>query len=1016
MSADPSSLISMGGFEALRAQFDPVNNKRKGTQFEIVCKWFLQNDPTYSALFTEVWLWDEWPGNWPHEAGIDLVAKDRHGKLWAIQSKAEKDQVTHDGVSHFLAESSRPQFTNLMLIATTDVIHYIGKRTLKETAKPVSIVRLCDLEAAELDWPDSLQDLRPAKPAPKEPWPYQDDAIDKVISGFKVSDRGQLIMACGTGKTLTALFIKERLAVHRTLFLVPSLSLLKQALKSWMANKTTDFDFLAVCSDETVAAVDTYDAALSDTTDIGIPPTTDPTEIADFMRQEGPQVIFATYQSSPQIADAFDHEHVPAFDLVIADEAHRCSGRADTCFTLVLDAERIKTRRRLFMTATPNRLTKRQKNKAMENDSEVASMDDEEKFGREFHRLGFGEAISKGYLTDYQVLVIGVDDSTYRDWADRGRLVTIDGKKAQDARSFAGQIGLAKAMRQNDLHRVVSFHNRVETARKFARSMEEVLPFLPEDERPLGNLRCEHVSGAMSAERRDKVLKRLGRTGGEDRRVVTNARCLGEGVDVPALDCVAFVEPRNSEVDIVQAVGRAIRLSSDKKLGTIVIPIFVDTDSDPEAVVKDSAFEPVWAVVRALRAHDEELAFTLDGLRYELGRVGGGGSVRRPPKIVLDLPTRISGEEFARAFYVRVIEKTTASWELFLGLLERFIEENRNCDIPQGSQTYGYPLGSWCMTQRNLFRAGQLLPHRREKLERLQPIWSWNPYDQDWEKGYRYLCQYVEEIGDALPAATYKTVDGYPLGQWVRVQRSAKKGNEPSLTPERQARLENVHPSWSWAPRRDVWHERYGLLQEFVREHRHAVVPIDYKTKNGFPLGRWVDRQRTEYRNYKRLNAERRSLLEAVHPTWTWNANETRLELEFRLWEEGFRKLDEFVAEFKTALVPPGYESPCGFNLSRWASEQRSAYRRKKLTEDQIARLEALPSWPWDLRDAQFQEGISHLRNFIECFGHACPTISETIDGFPIGRWVSNQRFQCKDPERRASLESVHPTWAWRLR
>ena len=253
---------------------------------------------------------------------------------------------------------------------------------------------------------------------------------------------------------------------------------------------------------------------------------------------------------------------MPAFDLVIADEAHRCAGPVSSDFATILDAEAIKARRRLFMTATPRYFTGRVVREAKEADFEVASMDDEAKFGPVFHRLGFAEAIERDLLTDYQVAIIGVDDATYRDWAQRGRFVTLDGTKVTDARTLAGQIGLAKAMRRYDLHRTITFHSRVKRAREFAHSLPEVIAWMPTRQRPKGHLWSDYASGEMPAGQRHVLLQHLGRLDHGERGLLANARCLAEGVDVPTLDGVAFIDPRRSEVDIVQAVGRAIRLAA----------------------------------------------------------------------------------------------------------------------------------------------------------------------------------------------------------------------------------------------------------------------------------------------------------------------------------------------------------------------------------------------------------------------------------------------------------------------
>jgi predicted helicase len=323
----------VGTFDALRAQLERNDARRRGRQFEYVCQWFLTNDPTYKPLLRRVWLWNEWPGRWGIDAGIDLVAEDVDGKLWAIQCKAYNPDytVTKRDVDKFLSESSRAIFSYRVLIATTDRLRHIAQRTIDDQENKVTFIGLAKLQDADeyVDWPSTPANLRPSPPPTiKHPWDYQRTAISKVVKGFKTAERGQLIMACGTGKTLTAWFITERLKAERTLVLVPSLSLLKQTMREWQtANVKKQFAALPVCSDETVGRPED-DEAISHTTDLGVPVTTDPEEIAAFLRKRsGPRVVLSTYQSSPQIASAFDLGRVPAFDLIIADEAHRRSRR-----------------------------------------------------------------------------------------------------------------------------------------------------------------------------------------------------------------------------------------------------------------------------------------------------------------------------------------------------------------------------------------------------------------------------------------------------------------------------------------------------------------------------------------------------------------------------------------------------------------------------------------------------------------------------------------------------------------
>jgi predicted helicase len=626
--------MSNSTFSDLLRALDPRPEVRF-REFERICGWYLLNAPEYRSKVRRVWQWSEWPGAWGRDAGIDLVAEQHDGGLWAIQAKLSDPAyaIKKADVDSFLSESARYDFAYRLLIATTDRLGPTARKTLDSQRRPVGYRLRSQLELAPVTWPVSPADLRPRRPARKEPKPHVREAVRATVKGFKHTDRGQLLMACGTGKTLAGLWISERLACDRTLVLVPSLLLLEQTLREWSANAAKPFDHLAVCSDKTV--ID-KDEVMQHTSELGLPVTTDPDTIAAFLRRRGRRVVFATYQSSTQIAAAYQRGRTPMLDLAIADEAHRCAGREAGEFATILDSQRIRTRRRLFMTATPRYFTSRLRHEAGLLDVDIASMDDETAFGPVLHRLTFGEAIKRDLLSDYQVVVVGVDEETYRAWAERGELVTRDGETITDARTLAGQIGLAKAMRKYKLRRVISFHGRIKAAREFSADAPSVIEWMPAHARPTGALWSEHVSGTMTSDQRHRLLLRFRNLLPKERGLLSNARCLGEGVDVPSIDGIAFIDPRRSTTDIIQAVGRAIRKAPDKRVGTIILPVFL-TDEDPEQALEDSAFKNVWEVLKALRAHDETLGEELDELRRNLG--ARLSPPRRPGKIKLDVPT-----------------------------------------------------------------------------------------------------------------------------------------------------------------------------------------------------------------------------------------------------------------------------------------------------------------------------------------------------------------------------------------
>lgn len=982
----------MATFIDLFARLDP-NPRVRGKQFEHICKWFLTNDPMYKTTLRNVWLWNEWTRRWGIDAGIDLVAEDHDGRLWAIQCKAYKPErsITKADVDTFLSESSRAVFSYRLLIATTDKLHHVARRTINDQEKQVAFVGLSDLLTSEVNWPADPLNLRPSPPPkPAKPREHQREAIRDVVKGFIESDRGQLIMACGTGKTLTSLFIKEKLAAERTLVLVPSLSLLKQTMQVWRVNARVPFEALPVCSDETV--IESDDEAVTHTSELGVPVTTDPVEMAAFLRRRsGPLVVFSTYQSSPQIAKAFAIGRVPQFDLAIADESHRVAGDESTVFATILDPDAFRARRRLFMTATPRYYTGRVIRAAQESEMEVASMDDPAKFGEVFHRLSFGEAIRRGLLTDYQVAIVGVDDLTYREWAEKGVLVLRDGK-ATDARTLASQIGLAKAMRKYNLHRVISFHSRVLRAKRFAAEMPDVLEWMPARQRPHGPVWTAFASGEMSAGERHVRLQRLRQLDHGERGLLSNARCLSEGVDVPTLDGVAFIDPRGSEVDIIQAVGRAIRLADDKTVGTIVIPVFIDTETDPDTALNDSSFKSVWRVIKALRAHDEELAQQIDEFRRELGRKGG--CPRTPDKIHLDVPRSV-GKTFTDAFDVRLVEKTSARWEFWYGLLERYANDNGTARVPVDYVIDGYALGQWASVQRSLYANNTLSDDRRAMLDRL-PGWSWDVLADQWGMWMSFMHQFVAEHGHANVPSPYM-VGEYNLRSWVATQRGLYKRGE--LLQERIRELEEL-PGWVWDVLKDNWTQHYEGLKRFAEREGHACAPQRY-TEDGLKLGQWVVVQR---RNRYEMTPQRRELLEAL-PGWSWDPFTDR-------WEKAYSVLVKFVEREGSARAVHKEHVEGGVRLGEWVIDQR--VKRDKLSYDQRSRLESLPGWSWNARADLWSRKFALLQQFQRREGHALVPQGHIADGIKLGTWVNEQR-QRKDAisaERRALLESV-PGWTW---
>ena len=976
----------MDSFSKLVATFSEDNHAR-GKQFEELCKWFLENDPLYRAQLEEVWLWDDWPDRWGPDCGIDLIAKDIQGNIWAIQAKCYKPEypIKKSDIDSFLSESTNKKINNRLLIATTD---RMGDKALKvikrqDEVTPVNQLMLSELKSASIEWPNSMDKL--SKRSVKEkykPRPYQRIAIDKVVT--KLEGRGQLIMACGTGKTLTALWITEELKSNTTLVILPSLLLLSSTLKEWLTHRNEPFAFLPVCSDETAARGS--DSINLNTSDLAFPSTTDANEIATFLKTQGKKVIFSTYQSTQKITEAFKKEKLEPFDLIIADEAHRCAGKADSSYTLALDDKNIPSTQRLFMTATPKLFHKNFKKRAAESGVDVMSMDDEAVFGPLLHKLTFGEAIEQDLLTDYQVVVVGINNPSFEDMISQRKLVETDNEISSDAQSLASHVGLAKALNNYDLKKVISFHSRVKAASDFAYELPKILDWMPKSSRPSGEVVASHVSGAMPTAQRNQRLQALGEVKENQRYILSNARCLSEGIDVPALDGVAFIDPRNSEIDIVQAVGRAIRLSKNKSVGTIVIPVFINDKDDPDEILNSSPFKKVWAVVNALRSHDELLGEQLDQLRVELGK---RGTVGRPDKIVFDLPVKIT-ETFEKALETKLLESTSASWNFWFGLLENYVKRKGDSMIPDSYKTKdGLKLGNWASRQRDL--KDLMLVDRRARLDDLG--FEWDQRDAWWEQCFEALEDYYREHGDCLVPANYKTEKRFNLGRWVVSQR----GQEDTIILDRRDRLDGV--GFVWDVKVYVWDQNFKALEGYFKEHGNCLVPNSYRTKDGLRLGNWVSTQRIEKHTPSKANRARLDSLGFDWDPWT-----TR-------WEQCFEALEAFYSENGNSLVPASYKTENGLGLGAWVVKQRKD--KDKIAEERRARLDNL-GFDWDPIGGQFEKGFAALATFFKENGNSfVPNNYKTKDGFNLSGWVGKQRAK-KDKisaEHQARLDSLGFDW-----
>ena len=624
--------------------------REKGTYFELLIKDFLKHDPTFSPQFSDVWTYAEWAnlqGIDSRDTGIDLVAKlSEDDGFCAIQCKfyEENHKIQKSDLDSFFTASGKKQFTRRLIVDTT-------RREWSEHAEAAlsgqtvetQRIGLHELENSPIDWSVYAPNKPVKLKAKKQLRDHQIAALDAVEKGLAAADRGKMVMACGTGKTFTALKIAEKLAGSgkQVLYLVPSLSLMSQSITEWTIESATPLRSFAVCSDNQVGKrKNSDDLGDINVHDLVYPATTDVKTLA--AKIEHPHdgemtVIFSTYQSIQVISEAQKQYGLPAFDLIICDEAHRTTGATlageyESNFVRIHDQGYIAGAKRLYMTATPRIFGDAIKTKANEVDATLASMDNPALYGETLYELSFSYAVQKGLLTDYKVLVLAVDEATVSAGVQK-RLTDSNNELILDDATKI--IGCYRALSKldvkadvvadpNPMRRAVAFCRDIKSSKaiksEFTAVVDEYLINQPL-EAGQTKLTCEvdHVDGTYNATARNALLSWLKEDAAENTcRILSNARCLSEGVDVPALDAILFLHPRKSQIDVVQSVGRVMRRAEGKSMGYVILPIGVPAGVKPEDALNDNEkFRVVWQILNALRAHDDRFDATIN--KMDLG-------------------------------------------------------------------------------------------------------------------------------------------------------------------------------------------------------------------------------------------------------------------------------------------------------------------------------------------------------------------------------------------------------------
>lgn len=713
--------------------------REKGTYFEELIVCYLKNEATYRDLYSDVWTYADWAdsqGIDKRDTGIDLVAKTRGtDEFHAIQCKfyADDYKVQKSDIDSFFTASGKKPFKHRVIVATTNNWSEHAEDALQDQQPPVSKIDLFDLETSQIDWSKYAPKKAPILKTKKSLREHQQRAMDGVRIGLKDADRGKLIMACGTGKTFTSLKVAEEVAGagKRVLFLVPSLSLLSQTLTEWTQESDVPLHSFAVCSDSDVGhkRKKDDDEVQTFTHELRYPATTDAKRLAEEMEKRHDKqhmsVVFSTYHSIDVISKAQKKYGLDEFDLIICDEAHRTTGATfgdddESNFVKVHNQDFLKGKKRIYMTATPRIYGEVAKASAQKDDVALCSMDDEKLYGKELFVITFSEAVQRSLLVDYKVIVLAVDESHVN--ARLQKLLKDENNqlRVDDAAKIIGcWKALAKHGTQESLpddadpmRKAVAFCQVIEvqkgakthkvSSKNIAGMFQQVVEAYQEEEEfeTTKRLICEaeHIDGSMNASQKEEKLSWLKAETPEDTcRILSNVRCLSEGVDVPALDAVLFLTPRNSQVDVVQSVGRVMRKADGKNRGYVILPVVIPAGVEPHEALNDNkTYAVVWQVLQALRSHDDRFDAMINRLDLngaepaKMEVISVSNNVQRKPKTVKGKSNQTAGRgsstigratqntppveqgslqfeigEIERAIYAKVVQKcgNRSHWE-----------------------------------------------------------------------------------------------------------------------------------------------------------------------------------------------------------------------------------------------------------------------------------------------------------------------------------------------------------------
>lgn len=847
-----------------------LNNKEKGNTFELLTKLYFQITPLYN-FYDNIWLLEEVPekileeiGLPRQDLGVDLIAQ-AGDQYHAIQCKYHSNKhqaVTYKEVSTFLSAIGQCDKITMGYICSSSNV--TSKNYEKIKKKPISKILADTWENLSEDFFKNINATLKRKPLKLElfkPREHQKDALNKAIEYFKNNNRGKLILPCGSGKSLTGFWITRELNSKNILIAVPSLSLIKQTLEIYLGQIVAGREkvkWLCICSDDGIGKSD--DVALL-TEDVGVPCVTDPNFISSWLKtnKNEPKIIFTTYQSGKLIADVSKEQNLK-FDLGIFDEAHKTVGSELSLFSYLLFDKNININKRVFMTATERFYSGSKDN--------IVSMDDPDIYGDVFCKMTFKDAIEKKLLTDYKIITFKINKIEISDFIKENGLVKLNSKwkSEPDARSLASMIALRKVMDKYPVNNAVSFHSSIEKAKRNS----EIHKYITKNY-GFNPITTYTVSGKIPASKRNDIVNDFAKT---KKALITNARCLTEGIDVPNIDCIVFSDPRRSKIDIVQALGRALRKKEGKRFGYVIIPVIYNNSHE----IDNNNFNEIITIIRGLAANDERI---IEYFKTKSSSKGTGNPIDGSDDIF-----KMIGEESL------IDELEIKLWDNLSKLRIRGFQEAR--DLARSLGLKG--MKEWIKEykQNKIPKDIPMFPDGKIYADKWVSWYDWlGNEDRDPEnvaiRGIQEINRYILKNGNSYIKEKFISESGFKLGQFCKMLRSNNS------YPEIYNKVSKIK-GWAWDIEEEKFQIAFNELKKFQLKNGKISVPRDHIVKIGnFSLNIATFTMRVK-KQYKTVNSKgfKKSKVKSLFD----DKNDPRIKL--------FEKLQGW--QWSNKIKPPDYK------------------------------------------------------------------------------------------------------------